>query len=84
MADILHLSLQGCNKLPILLIFLYNAKPSFDIAKWIANNTLWQNMKIIKTIQKALHKFKTYLRLTFTPKGGRPLRGRPVLVKVFE
>jgi len=38
--------------LGVLLIFLYNAKPSFEIAKWMAKNMLWQNMKINKIMQK--------------------------------
>ena len=39
--------LLGC-----LLVFLYNAKPSFEIAKWMAKNMLWQNMKINNIMQK--------------------------------
>ena len=39
-------------KLSFLLIFLYNAKPSFEIAKWMAKDMLWQNMKINKILQK--------------------------------
>ena len=42
----LHLTLHSCKKLSFLLIFLYNAKPSFEIAKWMAKDMLWQNMKI--------------------------------------
>ena len=33
-------------------MFLFNAKPSFEIAKWMAKHMLWQNMKINKIMQK--------------------------------
>ena len=39
--------LLGC-----LRIFLYNAKPSFEIVKWMAKHMLWQNMKINQIMQK--------------------------------
>ena len=39
--------LLGC-----LLIFLCDAKPSFEIAKWMAKNMLWQDMKINNIMQK--------------------------------
>ena len=52
MVMLLHLTLRGCKTLSVLLIFLYNAKPSFEIAKWMAKDMLWQNMKINKIIQK--------------------------------
>ena len=42
---------QVARLLGFLRIFLYNAKPSFEIAKWMAKNMLWQNMKIIKIMQ---------------------------------
>ena len=48
----LHLSFQGCKKESFLHIFSYNAKPSFEIAKRMAKNMLWQNMKINKILQK--------------------------------
>ena len=35
-----------------LRIVLYNAKPSFEIAKVMSNNLLWQNMTINKIMQK--------------------------------
>ena len=48
----LSLTLQYFRFLGFLLIFLYNAKPSFEIAKWMAKDMLWQNMKINKILQK--------------------------------
>ena len=47
----LHLTLQGSKQLGCLLIFLCNAKPSCEIAKWMAKHMLWQNMKINKIMQ---------------------------------
>ncbi len=43
---------QVARLLGFLRIFLYNAKPSFEIAKWMAKHMLWQNMKINKIMQK--------------------------------
>ena len=48
----LYLTLPGCKEVSCLRVFLYNAKPSFEIAKWMANNMLWQNIKINKIMQK--------------------------------
>ena len=75
-ASILRLTLHGCKKLSFLLIFLYNAKPSFEIAKWMAKDMLWQNMKINKILQKTW-KLKAYITRILAPKGGRPRSGRP-------
>ena len=49
---ILGSTLQVVRLLGFLRIFLYNAKPSFEIAKWMAKHMLWQNMKINKIMQK--------------------------------
>jgi len=69
--------------LGFLLIFLYNAKPSFEISKWMAKHMLCENMKINKIIQKTSN-LATYIKPIFEPKEGRPLRGRPLLVQVLE
>ena len=69
--------LQGCEKLSCSLMFLYNAKPSFEIAKWMSRNMLWQNMKINKIMQKP-ENLKTYISRILAPKEGRPRSGRPL------
>ena len=50
----LRSTLQVFRLLGFFRIFLYNAKPSFEIAKWMAKHMLWQNMKINKIIQQKL------------------------------
>ena len=69
--------------LGFLLIFLYNAKPSFEIAKWMAKNMLWQNMKINKIMQKPKN-LKTYISQILAPKGGAAAkRPPPFLVQIL-
>ena len=65
---------QVARLLGFLRIFLYNAKPSFEIAKWMATNMLWQNAKINKIMQQTK---KNNISQILAPKGGRPRSGRP-------
>ena len=39
----LRSTLQAFRLLGFLRIFVYNAKPSFEITKWMAKHMLWQN-----------------------------------------
>ena len=73
--DVAAPDLAELQQLSFLDVFLYNAKPSFEIAKWIAKHIAWQNMKITAIIQQT-KKLNAYITLIFAPTGARPRGGR--------
>ena len=74
---------QVARLLVFLRIFLYNAKPSFEIAKWMAKNMLWQNMKINKFMQKNLATQQPTSLEYLHQKGGGREAAAPLLVQIF-